>query len=454
MNKIALLFSFVLVFSSMNAQTKKSNAITKPNIIFILTDDMGFGDISCFNGTYKTPNIDRIAAEGRRFTNYYSASPICSPSRVGFLTGMAPAKFDFTTFLATRKKNKDCEQADFLRSDAPSIARVLHVAGYATAHFGKWHMGGGRDVHDAPSIKEYGFDEYNSTWESPDPDKLLTDSNWIWSSTDSIKRWNRTSYFVDKTLQFLKKHKGEACYVDLWPDDVHTPWVPGDGEVRHYPAGTREELSFREVLKEYDYQLGRLLQGIKELGIDENTIIVFTSDNGPLPNFRHDRSAYMRGSKLSLYDGGTKMPFFIRWPHHVAPGTVDSTSVICATDLFMSFSKIAGAHLPSNYESDGEEKSSVLLGRPAQRKKDIFWEYGRNNFSFNYPPDKNDRSPTLAVREGKWKLLMNPDGSKTELYDMLNDRTEKNNVAASQKKLVDDLSAKLLKWWNGLPKLK
>jgi len=318
MNKIKFSFFFVILFSSIvNAQTKKSNAIAKPNIIFILTDDMGFGDISCFNGTYKTPNIDRIAAEGRRFTNYYSASPICSPSRVGFLTGMAPAKFDFTTFLATRKKNKDCEQADFLRSDAPSIARVLHVAGYATAHFGKWHMGGGRDVHDAPSIKEYGFDEYNSTWESPDPDPLLTDSNWIWSSTDSIKRWNRTAYFVDKTLQFLKKHKGQACYVDLWPDDVHTPWVPGDGEVRHYPAGAREELSFLEVLKEYDHQLGRLLQGIKELGIDENTIIVFTSDNGPLPNFRHDRSAYMRGSKLSLYDGGTKMPFFIRWPHQV-----------------------------------------------------------------------------------------------------------------------------------------
>jgi len=454
--KYLIIIATTLLLLQLNgtAQTKKVKRSNKPNIIFILTDDMGFGDISCFNGVYKTPNIDKIAKEGRRFTNYYSVSPICSPSRAGFLTGMAPARFNFTTYLDNRKHNKNCEQADFLPVDAPSVARVLHDAGYATGHFGKWRMGGGRDVHTAPSIKKYGFDEYNSTWESPDPDPLITDSNWIWSSTDSIKRWNRTAYFVDKTLQFLKNHKGQPCYIDLWPDDVHTPWVPGDGEVRAYPGGPQEEVSFLAVLKEYDKQMGRLLDGIKELGIDENTIIVFTSDNGPLPNFRHDRSAYMRGSKLSLYDGGTKMPFFIRWPSHIAANTIDSTSVVCSNDLFLSFSKLAGANVPKDYKSDGEEKSAVLLGNPAQRKKDIFWEYGRNNFSFNYPRDVNDKSPALAIREDKWKLLMNPDGSKIELYNMLKDRTEKNNLASTQKKLVGELSANLLKWWNNLPKLK
>ena len=121
------------------------------------------GIFSCFNGTYPTPNIDKLATEGRRFTSYYSAAPICSPSRVGFLTGMHPAKWNITSFLQTRKGNRDCEQRDFLDPSAPSIAGRLKQQGYATGHFGKWHMGGGRDVVAAPNFDKYGFDEWNST---------------------------------------------------------------------------------------------------------------------------------------------------------------------------------------------------------------------------------------------------------------------------------------------------
>ncbi|MEO5591821.1 MAG: sulfatase-like hydrolase/transferase [Chitinophagaceae bacterium] len=423
----------------------------KPNIIFILTDDMGYGDISCFNGTYKTLNIDQLAAKGRKFTNYYSASPICSPSRAGLLTGMAPAKWNITSYLQKRADNKLCEQADFLSADAPSIAKILHNNGYATGHFGKWHMGGGRDVDNAPSIKAYGFDEYNSTWESPDPDPLLTATNWIWSDKDSIKRWNRTAYFVDKTLMFLKKHKGQPCYVNLWPDDVHTPWVGGDDKVGKYPGGVEEENSFLAVLKEYDRQMGRLMNGLKELGIDNNTIIIFTSDNGPLPNFRNDRSAGMRGSKLSLYEGGIKMPFIAFWPGHIPAGTADSLSVLCATDLLPTFSAMAGAALPENYHPDGEDKTTVLFGKSSTRKQEIYWEYGRNETSFKYPEGKN-RSPSLAIRDGNWKLLMNKDQSKIELYDMLQDKNETTNLAAENKTVVEKLSSKLLNWWNALPK--
>jgi len=437
---------FILVFCI--SQTGLSQR--KPNIIFILTDDMGFGDIHCFNGTYQTPAIDRLAAEGRKFTSYYSASPICSPSRVGFLTGMAPAEWNITSYLQTRKGNRECEQADFLAREAPSIAHVLKAGGYKTAHFGKWHMGGGRDVTDAPSIYDYGFDEYSSTWESPDPDPLLTATNWIWSDEDSIKRWNRTAYFVDKTLAFLEKNKDKPCYVNLWPDDVHTPWVAGDDKVGKYPGGPQEEKSFIAVLNEYDKQMGRLLEGIKKLGLDDNTIIVFTSDNGPLPNFRNDRSAGMRGSKLSLYEGGIRMPFIVRWPGHIMPGTTDSTSVITAADLFLSFSRFAVVALPANYQSDGEDRSSVLEGNPQKRRKGIFWEYGRNETSFKYPEGKG-RSPSLAIREGDWKLLMNRDGSGTELYNIQTDRNETVNLAGKHPALVKGLKKKLLKWWQQLP---
>ena len=451
-NHFLLALSAVMLYNFCTAQTATPPSRQPPNIIFILTDDMGYGDISCFNGEYKTPNVDRLAAEGRKFAHYYSPSPICSPSRTGMLTGMAPARWNITSFLQKKADNLRCEQADYLTVQAPSVARLLQAHGYATGHFGKWHMGGGRDVDDAPSIHAYGFDEYNSTWESPDPDPLLTATDWIWSDKDSIKRWQRTAYFVDKTLAFLARHKGQPCYVDLWPDDVHTPWVPGDEHTGKYPADRESEANFRAVLNEYDRQIGRLLEGIKKLGIAENTLIVFTSDNGPLPSFRGSRSAGLRGSKLSLYEGGTRMPFVAWWPGHIKGGTSDSTSVLCGTDLLPTFCTLAGIGIPAAIRPDGEDRSGALLGTPSNRSKTIYWEYGRNDSSFNYPKGR-DRSPNIALREGKWKLLMNANGTDQQLYDLQTDPYETKNMYTSQKEVAAPLEKKLLAWRRSLPSL-
>ena len=254
-------------------------------------------------------------------------------------------------------------------------------------------------------------------------------------------------------MTFLKKNKGRPCYVNVWPDDVHTPWVPGEGQVRKYPGTRKEEVSFIAVLKEYDKQIGRLMEGLKELGIYENSIIIFASDNGPFPNFRHDRSANMRGSKWSLYDGGIRLPLIVRWPHHVPAGTKDTSSVLCSADLLPTFCKIAEVSLPKNYAGDGEDKTAVLMGKPEVRKKAIYWEYGRDSINFEYPHDKNDKSPSMAIREGKWKLLMNKDRTREELFDMENDKRETNNVADKEKEIVERLGKKLLAWWNALPVL-
>jgi arylsulfatase A-like enzyme len=425
----------------------------KPNIILILTDDMGYSDIGCYGGKFApTPNIDRMAKEGLRFTQYYSSSPICSPSRTGLLTGMAPARWNITSYLHEKAENRKCEQADYLDASAPSIARILKTAGYATGHFGKWHMGGGRDVKDAPGFEAYGFDEHSSTWESPDPDPLLTSSNWIWSKDDSIKRWDRTAYFVDKTLDFLRRHKNQPCFINLWPDDVHTPWVPSQERLGTYPNGPEEERKFRAVLDEYDRQIGRLFEGLKKLGIDENTLVIFTSDNGPLPSFKGSRSGNLRGSKLSLYEGGTRMPFILRWPGHIPAGKTDQQSVLSATDLLPTFCAIAGTKLPQEFYFDGREKSRVMLGKSTHESRTLYWEYGRNNESFAFPKGA-DRSPNLAIREGKWKLLVNYDGSGLELYNLEKDNNETTNVALENKKVAEELKTKLLAWRNSMPKL-
>lgn len=445
-----LIFAAIATFATVQVSAQKMG---KPNIILILTDDMGFGDISCYGGNFApTPNLDRMAAEGIRFTQYYSASPICSPSRVGILTGMAPARWKITSFLHEKTENRKCEQADFLSSSAPSIARTLKTSGYATGHFGKWHMGGGRDVTEAPGFESYGFDEHSSTWESPDPDPLLTASNWIWSKYDSIKRWNRTAYFVDRTLDFLKRHNGKPCFVNLWPDDVHTPWVPGQERFGLYPNGPEEERKFRAVLDEYDRQIGRLFAGLKQLGIDENTLVIFTSDNGPLPSFKGSRSGHYRGTKLSLYEGGTLMPFIVRWPGHIPAEKTDQQSVLSANDLFPSFCALAGAKLPNGFAFDGKDKSQVLLGKSSDESRTMYWEYGRNDQSFKFPGGR-DRSPNLAVRDGKWKLLMNFNGSETELYNLETDSHETTNLILENPELVEKLKTKLLAWRNSMPKL-
>lgn len=428
----------------------------RPNIIFILTDDMGFSDIGCFGGQFvPTPNIDRLAKSGRKFTQYYSAAPICSPSRAGLLTGMYPGRWNFSTYLDNKKHNRNAEQADFLDPSAPSIARFFKNAGYATGHFGKWHMGGGRDVKNAPGFEQYGFDEHASTYESPDPDPIITATNWIWSDKDSIKRWDRTKYFVDKTLDFLSRHKGQPCFVNLWPDDVHTPWVP---RVEHeysgkFPMNPEEEAAFKLVLKEYDLQIGRLMDGLKRLGIEKNTIIIFTSDNGPLPSFKGSRAAGLRGTKLSLYEGGTRMPFIISWPGHIQAGTADGSSMITGVDMVPSLAKLGKVSLPGDYPGDGIDRSAVLLGKPALRGRDMFWEYGRNNIAFKYPGGR-DRSPNLAVRSGEWKLIMNSDGSDIQLFNIVKDKSETTNVAEHEPAIVAKLKDKLLKWWASLPKLK
>lgn len=428
-----ILASLVALPTLAMAQTEN-----RPNIIILNIDDMGFSDPACFGGDYApTPNIDRLADEGLRFTQFYTSCPISSPSRTGLTTGMYPTRWGINTYLQERANNAKNEQNDFLSSRAPSMARALKQSGYTTGHFGKWHMGGGRDVKNAPKIPTYGFDEWASTWESPNPDPKLTSSNWIWAATDEVKRWDRTAYFVDKTLDFLKRHKGEPCFVNLWPDDVHTPWVYENDE-----SSKRESAaSFAIVLKELDVQIGRLMDGLRELGIDDNTILIFTSDNGPAPAFDGHRTNSLRGQKGTLYEGGIRMPFIIRWPGKIPAGVTNSTSVLCTVDLFPSLCNIANASVPTDFKLDGTDVSEILLGKSqASRTTPLFWQFGKCN--------ANRVSPHIAVRDGKWKLLVNADGTRTELYNMEKDANEQQNVALSNPDVVNRLKPAAIEWYN------
>ena len=445
-----------IVLLLLGAFALSAHAAQRPNIIFVFTDDFGWGDLGSYGGKMvATPNLDRMAAEGIRFTQFYVASPICSPSRTGATTGMFPSRWRITSYLQDRKGNAACGQADFLDASAPSVARLLQASGYATAHFGKWHMGGGRDVTNAPHIKAYGFDEWASTWESPDPHPDLTATNWIWSPQDKVKRWDRTAFFVDRTLDFLKRHPNQPCYVNLWPDDTHTPFVPGSALKEKHKAGddANSEAHFKGVLEEYDRQMGRLLNGLKQLGIATNTLVVFTGDNGPSPTYQQKRTVGLRGAKLSLYEGGTRLPLILWRPGTTPAGRVNERTVLNAVDLLPTFCRIAGAAVSPNIVTrlDGEDLSAAFAGGEPKRSRAMFWEYGRNNQSFKYPSAATNRSPNVAVREGDWKLLVNADGSDAQLFDLVADIFETKNVADANPQIAARLKQQALSWRKELP---
>ena len=447
--------SFLTAALAAAVAAPAARAAERPNVVIVLVDDFGWGDPSCYGNTaVKTPNMDRLAKEGVRFTQGYVAAPICSPSRCGIITGQFPAKWKITSFLQTRAGNRACEMADYLDPKAPSLPRMLKGAGYATAHVGKWHLGGGRDVADPPKFREYGYDLGLATYESPEPAAPLGLKTTPWGPQDKLEpqqvpRHERSQWMVDRTLEFLKKNAGKPCFVNLWLDDTHTPFVPSEEQMKAVRvAGEAEQRTkYKAVLAALDVQIGRLLDGLK----GTNTLVLFLGDNGPSQPFARVRSGGLRGQKLSLYEGGVRVPFVAWWPEAIKGGTVNDKTVVASVDFVPTLSTVCGARLPDGYKPDGEDLSAVLRGETPERVKPLFWEYGRNTTSFAYPMDAKHRSPNVAVRDKDWKLLINADGTGAELYDLSTDPKESKNVAADKPEVVKRLTEAALTWRKSLP---
>ncbi len=335
----------LLLLNSLGLLSKE-----RPNIILVFIDDMGWGDFSCFgNKDAKTPHIDRLANEGICFEQFYVNSPICSPSRVAISTGQYPQRWKISSYLGHRAQNAERGMAQWLDPEAPMLARFLQNSGYTTGHFGKWHMGGQRDVSDAPAISEYGFDQALTNFEGMGP-KLLPltlkpgqDPNQpgrIWHHAERlgkgyqwIQRSEITGGFVDAALSFIKQAQQDqkSFYLNLWPDDVHSPfWPPVD----KWGDGKKRTLYFA-VLEEMDRQLGRLFQHVQnDPTLAKNTIILACSDNGPDPGL--GSPGPFRGYKTQLFEGGIRSSL-VAWAPKLmkkeALGTINQDSIFSAIDL-------------------------------------------------------------------------------------------------------------------------
>jgi arylsulfatase A-like enzyme len=432
-----------------------------PNIVMVLIDDMGWGDLACFGNTeVKTPVLDGLAAEGLRFTQFYVNSPICSPSRCALTTGQYPQRWRISSYLNNRADNERRGVAQWLDLQAPTLARTMKAGGYATGHFGKWHLGGQRDVDDAPAIREYGFDESLTNFEGMGA-KLLPltlrpgageTAGKIWEDAERlggpvrwVQRSEMTGAYVDAALSFMRGAVAEKrpFFVNLWPDDVHSPWWP---PVEKW-GPTKKEM-YHAVLMEMDKQLGRLMDYLRSSAeLRDNTVLLFCSDNGPEPGA--GSAGPFRGTKATLYEGGLRSPLMV-W----APGLMGGArgcndgSVCAAMDLVPSVLALAG--LRPGTELDGENMAEVLLGRSgASRAKPLFWRR---------PPDRKTATaklvellPDLAMRDGRWKLLCDFDGSLPQLYDLAEDAGERKNLASAEPERVREMTGRLLEWHGGMP---
>lgn len=433
-----------------------------PNVVVLFIDDMGFADPSCFgNPAMSTPHIDRLAEAGIRFTNFYVNSPICSASRVALTTGQYQQRYRIHSYLASRQANHNRKMPDWLDPGAPTLAKALKGMGYRTAHFGKWHMGGGRDVGDAPLPGAYGFDESLVSFEGLG-DRILwqktgnQEQSWKHGRGEILElpKHKTTETYVDRAIEFIRTNQDTPFYLRVFPNDVHDGHMPSDQQ-REKWAGASDnppDNDFFAVLDEMDRQIGRLLDELDDLNLADETLVIFTSDNGPTDWPRYYKAGYqppgftgpLFGRKWSLYEGGIRMPFIARWPGKIPAGTTDDTTVIAAIDLLPTIATIVGATDQSD-RSDGFDLSPAILGNPIDRPAPVFWEYGIHGSI--QPGNPDHVSPSLAMRDGDWKLLCNPDGSDTELFDLSADVGEKSNVAEKHTDVVERMKPQLLRWW-------
>lgn len=435
--------------------------VSRPNIVVIFIDDMGFADPSCFgNPLIKTPNIDKLATEGIKLTNFYVNSPICSASRVALTTGQYQGRWKIHSFLNTRAGNANRGMADFLDASAPTTAKKLQAAGYATAHFGKWHMGGGRDVDDAPLPQAYGFDESLVSFEGLG-DRIISNPGGVirgralgHGNIIPCERWDRMQIQADRTIDFIRRHRDAPFYVRLFPNDVHDAHVPLPGSADKFKSVSDDPYvrDFFAVLEAMDKHIGRVVAAIDELSLGENTLILFTSDNGPTDWPRKYKTGPpagftgpYRGRKWSLFEGGIRMPFIARWTGTIPAGIEDTTSEMSAIDVSPTICRFAG--VPIEDDLDGLDRGDVLLGKNSSRAKPIFWQYGHPHAILKGGKQEH-QSPTFAMRDGRWKFLVNPDGSEAQLFDLEADEGETTNLLSKQPKRVAAMAAQVSAWAN------
>jgi arylsulfatase A-like enzyme len=453
--KLLLILPVILIALAGSLQAA---APVQPNIIFFLVDDLGWADIGANNpGTfYETPNINRLAETGMRFTQGYAACPVCSPSRGAILTGKVPPRFGITDFIPGMRNAqlRSAPNASYLPLEEVTLAEALREAGYATAHFGKWHLGGvgylpenqgfDRNLGGLDRGGPYGGKKYFSPYGNP---KL----------SDGPPGEHLPDRLATECVKFMEESKDKPFFASFWFYDVHTPLMaradlqskyeekaksaPPDAWGREREREVRlvqRHAIYAAMVEAMDQAVGKVLAALDKIGKADNTIVIFTSDNGGLSTSEGSPTSNLplRAGKGWLYEGGIRVPVIIRAPHFTKAGSVCETPVI-GTDFYPTILEVAGLRQRPEQHQDGVSIAPLLKGA-ALPARPLLWHYPHYG--------NQGGAPSGCIRDGDWKLIEWYEDNRAELFNLRDDPGEKQDLAGRMPDKVKELTTRLHEW--------
>jgi len=441
----------VLLFHLACCSSVQADAVAKrPNVVFIIADDLGWTDLGCFGSDfYQTPYIDALAEQGMRFTSAY-ASPNCAPTRACLLSGQYTPRHGIYTVLTGERGRAEHRQLippateTVLSTDIPTWAQRVNQAGYFTAHLGKWHLG------DPPTHgpQQHGFDVNVAGFRAGHPPAGYFAPYEMPTIEDGPDGEYLTDRLVDETLQLLRDNHERPFFIYLPFYSPHTPIQAKEQDIeifRNRPPGEHHHhATYAAMIHTIDRGVGRIMHELKELGVDDNTIVIFYSDNGPHERYSTPRP--LRAGKGSLYEGGVRVPLIVRWPGVTKPGS-ECDVPVHHVDFYPTFLEMTGAKAASSHTLDGLSFVPLLRsgGEGRLDREAIFWHFP--GYLQGYLPNQRWRTtPAGAMRAGDWKLIEYFEDGRLELYNLANDLSEQHNLAEEHPEIRDKLHAKMKAW--------
>jgi uncharacterized sulfatase len=445
------LAAMVLLASCSNGSSQIDGTIAgadgPPNIVFILIDDLGWPDVEPYaNEFHETPHINRLAADGMRFTNAYAASPVCSSTRASIQSGQYPARVGITDFIPGHWRPFEAltvptNRTQWLPHEVVTVGETLREAGYTTGYYGKWHLDG-FDAVSLPTVQGYevartrrGGAHFNFADRFEPPYLDIEDDAYL------------TDVLTDEVIEFIDNSSASPFFVTLAHFAVHVPLEAKEPTVEKYRNKARPDNGvnnpvYAAMIEHVDDSVGRVLRTLDNAGIADNTVVVFYSDNGGLRE-RFDKStgvivssnAPLRDEKGTVFEGGIRVPLIVKWPGVVEGGS-SSDALMVSPDIFPTLAEMAGAGLPDTQVLDGESLMPILKGGEQSADRAIYFHY----------PHYHHMVPAGAVRQGDWKLIEFFDDNHVELYDLADDIGESTDLAESMPVKAAELRAMLAAW--------
>jgi len=424
---------------------------SRPNIVFIFADDLGYNDVACYGNPYfQTPNIDKLASTGYRFTQAYVAAPNCAPSRACLMTGMFTPKHGiYTVENADRGKSENrklipVKNIQTLDTSFYTIAEMLRDAGYDCASIGKWHLGGeGYSPTDQGFALNIGGNQRGATPSHFDKYRRVLPG--LGDEGDSVFL---ADAMTDKAIGFIEQQRSRPYFLYLPFYSVHSPVQAPEQLVKKYkkliPANSPYNPVYAAMVENLDWNVGRLVEAVQQSGGAANTLIIFSSDNGPVLNHT---TVEFRGEKGSLYEGGIREPFIMNWPGTITPAVSDA--IISSVDIFPTFAELAGAAI--NKLPAGLDGRSFLpvFSKGSLTSEPLIWHFPAYLETYNKARGTWRETPASAVRYGDWKLVLHYETGQYELFHLPTDSKEQHNLISRETAMAEELKKILNRYLSG-----